>query len=335
MSLWGRNDQAVTANSVTTKESTNGAPIGTGSLVKWDKKNRVDGANAHYGNTSPGTRANTDFAMFGNATPSQFINGLAVGVFGVSAGEMANSGNSSSHDHPAHAGWVVRRAGTGPIISATIDAVNNGVLFANGETITVSNSLVVVNATLTVTTNSQGNITTLTVSNGGYGFTNSTGLVYTFNRQKHIANVQTTGTGLGYSNGTLVTISNATSANVLTPAVCSLTTNATGGLTNTSFTMVNVGLYKNATLSADLVYTFSNAGTGNTSNTGFAANLVPSTLGNVASVSFGGRAGRVWTETLVAMGSLGAQTGTYGTPVLVTDANTAATGNDDPFYPGV
>ena len=34
MALWGRNDQAVTANSTTTKESSTGAPIGTYTLVK-------------------------------------------------------------------------------------------------------------------------------------------------------------------------------------------------------------------------------------------------------------------------------------------------------------
>ena len=35
----------------------------------------------------------------------------------------------------------------------------------------------------------------------------------------------------------------------------------------------------------------------------------------------GGRAGRVQMETLVAMGSLGAQTAAYGTPALVADAS--------------
>ena len=34
MPLWGRNDQSVTANSVTTVETSNGAPIGTHTLVK-------------------------------------------------------------------------------------------------------------------------------------------------------------------------------------------------------------------------------------------------------------------------------------------------------------
>lgn len=87
MALWGRNDQAVTANSVTTVESTTGAPIGTYALVKGDQITRVDGANAHFGNTSPGTRALVDSTMFNNVTMGAFVANLAVGVFGVDAGE--------------------------------------------------------------------------------------------------------------------------------------------------------------------------------------------------------------------------------------------------------
>ena len=89
MALWGRDDQAVTANSTTTVESTTGAPIGTYALVKGDQVTRVDGANAHFGNTSPGTRALVDSTMFGNVTIGAFIANLAVGVFGVDAAEAA------------------------------------------------------------------------------------------------------------------------------------------------------------------------------------------------------------------------------------------------------
>ena len=65
MPLWGRNDQSVTANSSTTVETSNGAPMGTWARVKAGGQNtsvRVDGANAHFGNTSPGSRASVDVA---------------------------------------------------------------------------------------------------------------------------------------------------------------------------------------------------------------------------------------------------------------------------------
>jgi hypothetical protein len=67
MAQWGRNDQSVTANGSTTVETSNGAPIGTYALVKGDQVNRVNGANAHFGNTSAGSRASVDVNMFGNS----------------------------------------------------------------------------------------------------------------------------------------------------------------------------------------------------------------------------------------------------------------------------
>jgi len=115
MPLWGRNDQSVTANSVTTVESSNGAPIGTHALVKSGGGNtsvRVDGANAHFGNTSPGSRANVDVAMFNNTTADAFIPGITVGVFGVDANEITAE-RASGAARPAHAGWVLRTVGSG------------------------------------------------------------------------------------------------------------------------------------------------------------------------------------------------------------------------------
>ena len=89
MAQWGRNDQSVTVTSSTTKETSNGAPIGTYTAVKGDQVNRVNGANAHFGNTL-GSRANTDLAMFNNTSMNAFVTGKAVGVFGVSATEESN-----------------------------------------------------------------------------------------------------------------------------------------------------------------------------------------------------------------------------------------------------
>ena len=96
MAQWGRNDQAVTANATTTAETSNGAPIGTYTAVKLG-----GGANAHFGNTSPKSRANVDVAMFNNTTPSAFLSGQAVGVFGADTTEVAVSNAAGI----AHAGW--------------------------------------------------------------------------------------------------------------------------------------------------------------------------------------------------------------------------------------
>ncbi len=240
MSSWGRNDQVVTANSTTTRQTSNGAPIGTYVAVK-----AGGGANAHFGNTSTGSRAATDVAMFNNATPGAFLSGVAVGVFGVSATEQSNNTLNNSKEVGAHAGWNLRRAGTGPVISIT----------ANGTPTAYNNADVIVvkspatggtNAIVAFTTNSTGGALTFSITNPGAGF------------------------------------------NLLTVPTSNISiTNATGG-----------------------------TAAGNTTT-------------NTFTVSVGGRAGRVSYETLIAMGSLGAQTAAYGTPATANDAST-----DNTYFPG-
>lgn len=235
MAQWGRNDQSVTANSSTTVESSSGAPIGTYTAVKLG-----GGANAHFGNTSAGSRAATDVAMFNNATPSAFISGAAVGVFGVSATEVANT----SSEKVAHAGWNLRRAGTGPVVSAVY--TNSGTGYNNNDVLVVKSPVAGGNATFNITTNATGGAVVLTLNTAGFGF------------------------------------------NVVTIPTSNLAiTNATGG-----------------------------TAAGNTTVTYF-------------TVTAGGRAGRVHHETLVAMGSLGAQTAAYGTAATANDAST-----DNSFFPG-
>ena len=237
MPLWGRNDQAPSASA--NVQTSNGAPIGTYTAVK-----RGGGANAHFANTA-GSRANVDIQMFNNATPGAFKSGVAVGVFGVSATEMSNNVNNNSRERGAHAGWNLRRAGTGPVVSIAANATLVG--YNNADIITVrSPATGGTNATITFTTNATGGSLVFTIANPGAGF--------------NLVSIPTSNLAI---------------------------TNATGG-----------------------------TATGNTTVT----NLV---------VTAGGRAGRIHHETLVAMGSLGAQTAPFGTPALVNDAST-----DNTFFPG-
>ena len=334
MPLYGRDVQSVTANSTTTKESTTGAPLGTFAQVKGGKTGSIStpahDPNSHFGNTSAGTRANVDVLMYGNDTPGAFISGQAVGVFGVTATQMSNNITNSEPDRPAHAGWVLRRAGTGPVIGGTVTAPGNN--FANGETITISNTSVT-NATLVITSNATGNLVSVSVRSGGSGFPNTSMAAIAFNRELHVANIQTTGTGLAYDNSSLVVVSNA--AGMITNGVFSLTTNTTGGLTNASFVAVNVGLFANSQTNAGLTFTVTNATggtpTGNSSTTGFNARVIPSQGGTIT-LTLGGRAGRVHTETLIAAGSLGAQSAGYGTPANSNGSNSGTT--SQLYYPG-
>jgi hypothetical protein len=241
MAQWGRNDQAVTANSTTTKETSNGAPIGTFTAVKLG-----GGANAHFGNTSAGSRAATDVNMFNNTTPSAFLSGQAVGVFGVSAAEHANNILNASVERGAHAGWNIRRAGTGSIVSGSFTSNTTTLGYNNADIIVAKSPVAGGNAAFSMVTNATGGAIALTLTTAGFGF--------------NLASIPT--------------------SNIFITA-------AGGG-----------------------------AAAGNTTATNFV-------------IRAGGRAGRIHYETIVAMGSIGAQTAAYGTAATVADAT-----SDNTQFPG-
>jgi len=195
MAQWGRNDQAVTANSTTTKETSNGAPIGTYALVKLG-----GGANAHYGNTSAGSRAATDVNMFSNVTPGAFMPNMAAGIFGVSAGEMANNTTNRVADQPAHAGWVYRKAGTGPIVSVTMTATGASA-YNNNDLLVVRSTQAGGNATIDFTTNATGGSLTFVIENPGAGF-----LVTSIPVSNLVITNATGGTAVGNSTVTNITV---------------------------------------------------------------------------------------------------------------------------------
>lgn len=250
MSKFGRNDQAPTANSTTTTESSTGAPIGSWHLVKGSGRgvNPISmDSNSAFGNTSPGSAASVDVALFNNTTPGAFITNMAVGVYGVSATEMSNNTLNHAPDQPAHAGWVVRRAGTGPLINFGTSNAAALTGYNNTDYIVVSSPQAGGNAVVSFVTNATGGGLVFTINTAGAGFT---------------------------------------SVNIATANI--YVVNSTGGAT----------------------------ATGNSTVTNFTATA-------------GGRAGRVHTETLVAQGSVGAQTAAYGTPASVADSAT-----DNTQYPG-
>ena len=186
MALFGKTDQAVTANSTTTVETTTGAPIRTSVLV-----NKGGGANSKFGNTSPGSRANVDVNMFGNVTPGAFISDIAVGVFGADTTETTVSGKLT------HAGWQLRKAGTGSIISLTYTGTANG--YNNNDVITVASPQAGGNTTATVSTNATGGALVLTISVPGRGFT-------AVNATPNVAIANSTGGASGGSGATFIAV---------------------------------------------------------------------------------------------------------------------------------
>jgi hypothetical protein len=331
MALCGRNDQAVTANSSTTKETSNGAPIGTYALVKGSSNTtlRVDGANAHFGNTSAGSRANVDVQMFENSTLNAFIPGRADGIYGVDATEMSFTTGSSNGIYRVSFG------GSGYGANAVVTLT-----FANGS----SNALAS-NSTVGTSGANAGRVTTIT-SNATVSALTGPNPTVTIAAPGAI---NITANSTGFANGTVAGASNSSfiisSANTRWQAgdrlyygvptantpIAPLTGNSYYYISFANSTVVklsatsggaNIAITDTRVLGAAETHTI----TGDTA-TGYLI-MSGSKVNGAAHAGWvlriegtGGRAGRVQMETLVAMGSLGAQTAAYGTPALVADGN--------------
>lgn len=321
MAQWGRNDQAVTANSVTTVETSNGAPIGTYALVKGDQVTRAGGANAHFGNTSPGTRALVDSTMFGNTTVGAFIPGKAVGVFGVDPTEMSVGSGPLALTY-------VTNGGSGYSANAVVT-----LSFANGST-----NATAVNAFANVSAGVGGHITSLLITAAGSG--------YTVNPTVTIAapaaiNITANSTGFSNTTDTLVVATANSKFQAGDRLFYSVPTGNTpiSPLTGNTFYYVsfantstlaisltaggaNIDILDNRVTNPGEVHTIRGDTATGYVTVGGARNRGVSHAGWVVRTEgTGGRAGRVQYETLVAMGSLGAQTAAYGTPALIADAS--------------
>jgi hypothetical protein len=316
MAQWGRNDQSVTVTTSTNHETSNGAPIGTYALVK-----SGGGDYAHQGNTH-GTRANSDKTLFGNTTVSAFIDNVAVGVFGVDATEAAGvDGGPIAETYLTYAG-----TGYGPSKPVvTITATNGGT------------SGVVNTNVITTSGVNRGRITALNIQTAGSGYiTNPTMTIaapplIVFNGNSAVTNAADTiditsanskfqvGDGITYAGNVTSTPVGLTDntkyyVSFANSTVLALSATLGGSNVNISKATGDNTTAGSATLQGETatgyVVSGGNKGVGITH-----AGWVLRTEGT------GGRAGRVQYETLVAMGSLGAQTAAYGTAALVADAS--------------
>jgi len=329
MAQWGRNDQAVTANSSTTKEASNGAPIGTYALVNGGSTSNiatvsvVHTPNGHFGNTSDGSRAQIDANMFNNTTINAFRSGVAVGVFGIDATEMALATGTSNGI------YRVTSAGSGYAANAAVT-----LSFANGySNVSAANSTVAVGRVTALTSNQQ--------------ITNIVGADPTVTIAAPSA-INITANSTGFANGTVAGASNSTfifaTANSKflagdrlyygVPAsntpIAPLTgntyyyiafANTTTVKLATTATGSNITITDTRTTGAGETHTFTgDTATGLLMISGSKVNGAAHAGWVLRTEGTGGRAGRVQMETLVAMGSLGAQTAAYGTPALVADA---------------
>ena len=327
MSQWRQNDIAVTANSTTTVETTIGAPIGTYSLVKGSGRgtNPVSmDANAHFGNTSSGSRASVDYNMYANTTVGAFINNMAVGVFAVSASELQTAGGGLI------LGFITS-GGSGYQSNAvvTLTAVNGG---TSG----------VANAHVNVTTN-PGRIDSLLISTAGSGYitgptvaiaapaaisitANTTGVVAATDFIKI-----TTANSYWQANDRLyygVTTGNTAIAPLTGNTYYYVSfANTTGIVLSVTPGGANIDLTEARIGAAETGHTFKGDTAQGYLDVGSTYPQVTHSGWVVRREGTGGRAGRVTYETLVAMSSIGisgtTSTGVYGTANVI-QSNTAA-----------
>jgi hypothetical protein len=265
--------------------------------------------------------------MFGNTTISAFRQDQAVGVFGVDATEMSFSTGSSNGI------YRVTNGGSGYGANAVVTLTYNGVANVSAA-----------NSTVGTTGTGAGRVTALTSNVTMTSLASDPTLTIAAP-----AAINITANSTGFANGTVAGASNSsfiiTSANSRwqvgdrlyygVPAANTPIAPLTGNtyyyvsfanttvikLANTA-TGSNIAITDTRVLGAAETHTFTgDTATGLLIISGAKVNGAAHAGWVLRTEGTGGRAGRVQMETLVAMGSLGAQTAAYGTPALVADGN--------------
>ncbi len=216
--------------------------------------------------------------LFNNTTVDAIREGQAIGLFG------ANVAETSANKKIPHPGWHLVRQGTGSVDSVIV--ANGGTGYGNLATGSISGGTDA--ATLVVTTNGSGAITSVTFTERGGGFTNASTVTYPANAVATF----TIGGGAGYANGETVLVSNG-----VVNAHGTVVTDANGKIT--SIALESAGRGFSTANDATVTITTANGTNGNVS-----VATISGGSGASFTVKLGGRAGRVHYETLVAMNSL-------------------------------
>lgn len=264
-----------------------------------------------------GTNSDTPGAALAHGSPEN----IAIGQYAFTPAAYAN-GTGDFKKVPGGPGWVVRRAFEGPILTVV---AANGTPFANGETVLISGGSS--NAVISLVANATGNLASGTILNPGL-FPNTSGMTITFNRERHVEGLYIGANTAAFTNlpaanaPVTVTVSNTGNSFAVgsggVTAVGVFVSNIATGITNTrlntiTWTGANTppfangtgfwGLFSNNQTNTAVVIVFTNANgqvIANGTPSSLAANLIPSTGGNVHATLLGGRAGRVQYETLVS-----------------------------------
>lgn len=117
----------------------------------WTNVDEAAGAPQNAVDSGRGVSAN-GYTLFGNTTASVFVAGETVGVFGVDANEQQATTTSQG----GHAGWVLRKTGSG----GRANRVHVETLVAMGSMSGDAEDVVYPDATITIVTQPQSNVIT-------------------------------------------------------------------------------------------------------------------------------------------------------------------------------
>lgn len=117
-----------------------------------------------------GATANTqDATIFGNVTIGATRSDVAMGMFGIDSTEKSVTTGDGAK--ATHAGWVLRTAYTGPVVSITANSgavgTNSYVTFTGGSSGAAAGKTGNTTANAIVSVNTAGYITSVTVVSGG------------------------------------------------------------------------------------------------------------------------------------------------------------------------
>jgi len=122
-------------------------------------------ATTGYGGDTPQVTANGQ-VYYSNTAINAFIGKNAIGIFGVDTTEQTAA--TVAQGIPQHAGWVIRKVGTGPITTITANTgavgVNSFIIFSQGDGIAGSGNTA---ANASISVNTAGYITNITITNFG------------------------------------------------------------------------------------------------------------------------------------------------------------------------
>lgn len=126
----------------------------------WGSKDQANNSPKNAIASGLGVAANGS-TLFGNTQSSAFVTNMSVGDFGVDAVEAGIT--TGEGKKVAHAGWNMRKSGTGPVVSIS---ANNG-YSSNGYITFTGGGLANTPANATVTVDANSKVVSVVLNSGG------------------------------------------------------------------------------------------------------------------------------------------------------------------------